>query len=93
MKTIFDDNLVFSFQKVVERSLKEFFDEKGLVAFQKALKDGMNGICAEIQQRLIEAIDNELVDNSSLRKDWFVERRSDTKTIQSPFGQVRLFKQ
>ena len=88
MKTIFDDNLVFSFQKVVERSLKEFFDEKGLVAFQKALKDGMNGICAEIQQRLIEAIDNELVDNCSLRKDWVVERRSDTKTIQSPFGQV-----
>ena len=48
----------------------------------------MNGICAEIQQRLVEAADSELVANCSLGKDWVVERRNDIKAIQSPFGQV-----
>lgn len=88
MQYLFDDNLTVSFQKVVEKSLIEFFKEHDLTSFQKMLRDGMNSICAEIQKRLLERIDDHFVSNADHRKNWVIERRNDAKTILSPFGQI-----
>ena len=88
MQYLFDDNLAVSFQKVVEKSLIEFFKEHDLTSFQKMLRDGMNSICAEIQKRLLERIDDHFVSNADHRKNWVIERRNDAKTILSPFGQI-----
>ena len=59
-------------------------------AFQQEYRDGMNEIGTLIQQRLIEFIDQELVEDPSLRRDWVFERRYDNMTILSPFGPVVL---
>ena len=88
MQYLFDDNLTVSFQKVVEKSLIEFFKEHDLTSFQKMLRDGMNNICGTIQKRLLERIDDHFVSNTDHRKNWVIERRNDAKTILSPFGQV-----
>ena len=88
MRYIFDDDLVLSFQKKVEKSLIEFFREQDLVAFQMMLRDGMNTICATIQQRLLERIDDCFVRDVPSRRDWVIERKKDKKTVLSPFGPV-----
>ena len=88
MQYLFDDNLVVSFREVVEKSLIEFFNEQDLTSFQKMLRNGMNSICATIQKKLLERIDDHFVSNAAHRKNWVIERRDDTKTILSPFGQV-----
>lgn len=88
MQTVFDESLGFSFQKVVEESVLEIFNGKGMAEFQISLRDGMNEICCTIQKRVMEQIDSELLRNLSLRRDWLVERRNDFKTIVSPFGEV-----
>ena len=88
MQSIFDEIIVNSFREVVEKSIAEFFSGKGLSAFQQEYRDGMNEIGTFIQQRLIEFIDQELVEDPSLREDWVIERRNDEKTILSPFGPV-----
>lgn len=88
MQSIFDEIIVNSFREVVEKSIAEFFSGKGLSAFQQEYRDGMNQIGTLIQQRLIEFIDQELVEDPSLREDWVIERRNDKKTVLSPFGQV-----
>ncbi len=53
MRYLFDDNLAVSFQRVVEKSLIEFFREHDLTSFQNMLRDGMNSICATIQKKLL----------------------------------------
>ncbi len=88
MKRVFDDSLVLSFQKVVEKSLKEFVNKNDLTSFQVMLRDGMNGISTTIQQRLLELIDNHFVSEISSRKGWVIERKNDVKTVLSPFGPV-----
>lgn len=88
MQSIFDDSLVLSFQEIVEESLSEFFKENNLASFQTMLRDGVNGVCATIQQRLLERIDTHFTTEVSSRKDWVIERRNDAKTIISPFGPV-----
>ena len=88
MQYIFDDGLALSFQNVVEESLTGFFKENDLTSFQKLLRDGMNGICATIQQRLLERIDHSFVSEKANRNDWVIERRNDVKTILSPFGPI-----
>jgi len=88
MQSIFDEIIVNSFREVVEKSIAEFFSGEGLSAFQQEYRDGMNEIGTFIQQRLIEFIDQELVEDPSLREDWAIERRNDEKTILSPFGPV-----
>ncbi len=88
MQYVFDDDLVFSFQKVVEKSLKEFSKEGSLIAFQKVLDSGMKNIKASVQKNLLQSIDNQLVEDTSTRKGWVIQRRNDEKTILSPFGPV-----
>ena len=88
MQSIFDEYIVNSYREVVEKSIAEFFSGKGLSAFQKEYRDEMNEIGTLIQQRLIEFIDQELVEDPSLRRDWVIERRNDKKNILSPFGPV-----
>ena len=63
MQSIFDEIIVNSFREVVEKSIAEFFRGKGLSAFQQEYRDGMNEIGTFIQQRLIEFIDQELVED------------------------------
>src|SRR5690554_2775838 len=63
MQSIFDEIIVNSFREVVEKSIAEFFSGKGLSAFQQEYRDGMNEIGTFIQQRLIEFIDQELVED------------------------------
>ena len=89
MQTVFDDSLVLSFREVVEESVMEIFNGKGMAAFQKSLRNGVNRICCTVQQRVMELIDKELVRDQSLRKGWVVERRNDPKSIVSPFGEVK----
>lgn len=89
MQAIFDEGLVFSFQEVVKQAVLEIMDGNGMPAFQQALRSGLNKICCTIQQRVMEAVDDQLRENLSMRKGWVVERRNDPKTILSPFGEVR----
>ena len=88
MQSIFDESLMFSFQKVVEESVLEIFNGNGIAEFQKSLREGTNSICCTIQKRVMELIDSKLVKDQSLRKGWVIERRNDTKNIVSPFGEV-----
>ncbi len=90
MQYLFDDNLVVSFREVVEKSLIEFFNEQDLTSFQKMLRNGMNSICATIQKKLLERIDDHFVSNAAHRKNWVIERRNDTKTILSPIRASNL---
>ena len=41
-----------SFKEVVEESVRQIFEGKGMSAFQQALRNGMNQICCAIQQRV-----------------------------------------
>ncbi len=85
MDLVFDESLVLSFKEVVEESVRQIFEGKGISAFQQALRNGMNQICCAIQQRVIEFIDYQLRTDISLRKDWSIERRGRVKTVISPF--------
>ena len=67
MDLVFDESLVLSFKEVVEESVRQIFEGKGMSAFQQALRNGMNQICCAIQQRAIEFIDYQLRTNISLR--------------------------
>lgn len=89
MDLVFDESLVLSFKEVVEESVRQIFEGKGMSAFQQALRNGMNQICCAIQQRVIEFIDYQLRTGISLRKDWSIERRGRVKTVISPFSEVR----
>mgnify|MGYP000854045550 CR=1 FL=1 len=52
MDLVFDESLVLSFKEVVEESVRQIFEGKGISAFQQALRNGMNQICCAIQQRV-----------------------------------------
>ncbi|WP_461368766.1 hypothetical protein [Candidatus Darwinibacter acetoxidans] len=53
MQHVFNDDLVFSFQEVVEKSLNEFFKENCLISFQKAFKKGMDNL-GDVAQLAVE---------------------------------------